>query len=177
MKLSTLLLLLLLLGNRSIAQLSNTSYTNTAGEKVLRLELILPVTKNEAWKYFSSDSLLRKWIAPVAHIELKTGGYILTNYDKNKSLQDKSSITCGIISFLENELMVLKVHLNDNFSKDVAAQDQYLQEIIQFTDFGNGRTKITSSMIGWGKGKDWETTYKFFVAGNEWTYKELAKLF
>ena len=32
-------------------------------------------------------------------------------------------------------------------------------------------------MVGWGQGNDWDKAYTFFEKGNEWTYKELLKLF
>ena len=51
----------------------NTSYTTQTGEKVLRLEMILPIDKKEAWQLFTTDKQLKKWIAPLVHIELKTG--------------------------------------------------------------------------------------------------------
>lgn len=155
----------------------NTSYTDSGGERVLRLEVILPVDKATAWQYFTTDEKLRLWIAPLAHIELKTGGYIITNYDKNKTLDDKSSIKLDIINYLQGEMLTLKVKLNDNFSKKAQAEDQNLQEIIQLVEVDKTHTKIISSMIGWGQGPDWDKTYSFFVKGNEWTYKEILKLF
>lgn len=160
----------------SNAQVENTSYVNKSNEKVLQLSIILPVEVQEAWNYFTTDSKLAKWIAPVAHIELKSGGYIVTNYDKIKTISDSSSIKLGIISYLENKLMILKVDLNNNFSKKVQEEDQNLQEIIELVPIAPGKTKIISSMVGWGEGKDWEKTYDFFLKGNEWTYKELLKV-
>ena len=153
----------------------NTSYTNQSGEKVLRLECVLPVSLTDAWKLFTTDEKLKKWIAPLVHIELKTGGYIITNYDKSKSLSDSSSIKLPITSFIENEILVLKIILNDNFVKSVRESDENLQEVIQFIKVDEQHTKIVSSMIGWGTGADWDKTYAFFVKGNEWTYKELLK--
>ena len=76
--------------------LKNTSYVNRSGEKVLRLEINLPVDATTAWKLFTSDGKLKKWIAPVAHIELRAGGYIVTNYDSTKDLSDNSSIKLPI---------------------------------------------------------------------------------
>ena len=160
----------------SNAQVENTSYINQSKEKVLQLSVIVPLDKKEAWELFTQDAKLSQWIAPVAHIELKSGGYIITNYDKTKALSDSSSIRLGIISYLENELLILKVELNNNFSKKVQAEDDNLQEIIQFVTVAPGKTKIISSMTGWGQGQDWEKTYDFFVKGNEWTYQELLKL-
>jgi len=157
------------------AQVNNTSYINASGEKVLQLTMTIPLDAKEAWKYFTVDSLLSLWIAPVAHIELKNGGTILTNYDKTKSLSDSSSIKLDILSYLENELLVLKVKLNAHFPLKTQEEDQHLQEIIQLVPVTPGKTRIISSMIGWGRGKEWDQTYDFFVKGNEWTYRELLK--
>ncbi len=49
--------------------LKNTSYTNQSGEKALRIETTLPVDLTAAWKLFTDDERLKKWIAPLAHIE------------------------------------------------------------------------------------------------------------
>jgi hypothetical protein len=155
----------------------NTSYISGNGEKMLQLEAVLPVDLKDAWQLFTTDTGLVKWIAPVAHIELKTGGYILTNYDKTKSLSDSTSIKLGIINFLENELLTLKVNLNSSFSPKVKAEDGNLQEIIQFVSVSPKQTKVISSMVGWGKGEEWDKTYGFFERGNIWTFEEMLKLF
>lgn len=177
MKKTSLFLTLCLISSiTSKAQVENTSYINQSNEKVLQLSIVVPLDKKEVWAFFSQDAKLSQWIAPLAHIELKSGGYIVTNYDKTKALSDSSSIKLGIISYLDNELLILKVKLNNNFSQRVQGEDENLQEIIQFVSPAPGKTKIISSMIGWGEGKDWEKTYDFFLKGNEWTYKELLKI-
>ena len=159
------------------AQVKNTSYITPSGEKVLRVELTIPLDKKGAWQLFTKDAELKKWIAPQAHIELQTGGYILTNYDSTKTLADSSSIRLPIVNYLDQELLTLKVILNNHFPKQVQDEDDNLQEIIQFVPVASNQTKIISSMIGWGKGPAWDKTYDFFVKGNTWTYEELRKLF
>jgi uncharacterized protein YndB with AHSA1/START domain len=155
----------------------NTSYTNESGEKVLRLEIILPLSISSAWQLFTTDQQLKTWLAPVAHIELKTGGYILTNYDSTKKFTDKSSINSPIINFITNELLTLKVNLNDNFPKSAIAADTNLQHIIQLIKTDRKHTKIISSMVGFGDSTDWDKTYDFFLQGNDWTFKKILKLF
>ena len=155
----------------------NTSYINQSGEKVLRLECELPADHSTAWKYFTQDEKIKMWMAPLAHIELKSGGYIVTNYDKTKLLSDSTSIVLPIISFIDNELLVLKVNLNNSFPKSTRDSDDQLQEIIQLIKVGEKRTRIISSMTGWGNGSEWDKTYDFFAKGNEWTYNELLKCF
>ena len=169
-------IILMLLSFQANSQtLKNTSYKNQSGEKVLRLEIILPVDIESAWKLFTVDEELQKWIAPLAHIELQSGGYIITNYDSTKSLSDSSSIKLPILSYLDNELLVLKVILNDHFPKSVRDSDENLQEVIQFKKIDANNTKIISSITGWKAGADWDKTYNFFVRGNEWTYEQLLK--
>jgi hypothetical protein len=119
---------------------------------------------------------LKTWLAPVVHIELKTGGYIVTNYDSTKKLTDKSSIHSRIINFITNEMLILKVNLNDNFPKSAIAADSNLQHIIQLFEIDSQHTKIISSMVGFGNGSDWDKTYDFFLKGNTWTFGELLNL-
>lgn len=161
----------------TIAQVTNSSHSTATGEKVLQLSIVVPLDKKAAWKLFTEDDQLKKWIAPLAHIELRTGGYIVTNYNKDKSLEDSSSIRLGIINYLENELLVLKVKLNNNFPAKARNEDGNLQEILQFKEVSPGKTKIISSMVGWGTGTEWDRTYDFFEKGNDWTFKEILKLF
>jgi hypothetical protein len=157
--------------------ISNTSYQTASGEKVLRLEFVLPISQSDAWRYFSSDDMLAKWAAPLAHIEMRTGGYLVTNYDKSKSLSDSSSIRTTITNYIEGQLLTLKVKLNNSFPKSTQNEDQNLQEIIQLIAIDPQHTKIISSMVGWGQGQEWEQTYSFFDKGNTWTYDQLLKLF
>jgi hypothetical protein len=159
------------------AQVTNSSYINQYGEKVLQLSIIIPMDKKEVWKLFTTGEGLKKWIAPVAAISMKTGGYIKTNYDANKIADDSTSIQLGIINYLEYEMMTLKVNLNNSFPEDVKAADNNLQEILQFSDAGNGKTKLVSTMVGWGEGDHWNNAYAFFEKGNDWTFKEILNLF
>jgi uncharacterized protein YndB with AHSA1/START domain len=163
--------------NETIAQVTNSSYTTQYGERVLQLSITVPMKKNEVWKLFTTDEGLQSWIAPVAKIDMKTGGSIRTNYDKTKSVDDSTAIRLDIINYLEYEMLTLKVNLNNSFPAEVKKQDNNLQEIIQFADSGNGQTKIISTMVGWGQGRDWDSAYSFFEKGNDWTCKEILKLF
>jgi uncharacterized protein YndB with AHSA1/START domain len=160
-----------------MAQVTNSSYTTRLHEKVLQLSIIVPMNIQSVWNLFTTEEGLEKWIAPVVKIDMRAGGTIRTNYDKNKTAEDSTSIVLGIINYLEYNLITLKVNLNNNFPEQARNEDQNLQEIIQFEDLGDGKTKIISSMVGWGQGSHWDKTYDFFEKGNTWTYQEILKLF
>ena len=158
-------------------EVTNTSYVTSAGDRVLRIEFIIPEARSEAWKLFTTAQGLKKWAAPVVAIDYRIGGRILTNYDQAKSLRDPGTIRLPILNYLEEEMITLKVNLNDKFPADLRRQDGNLQEIIQLQDLGDGRTHITSSMLGWGTGAHWDKAYSFFAAGNAWTYQQLVANF
>ncbi|HTY57887.1 MAG TPA: hypothetical protein VMF59_03680 [Bacteroidota bacterium] len=156
-------------------EIVNSSYAASNGERVLRLESVVPISRGEAWKLFSTREGLRKWIAPVVAVDFRVGGVILTNYDSTKTTADAGTIRLPILSYIEGELLTLRVVLNDKFPASARREDQNLQEIIQLLDAPGGKTRIISSMIGWGKGPGWDSTYNFFARGNTWTYRELLR--
>lgn len=177
MKRKIILLIFILVVIKSQSQVSNTSYITEYGEKALQLSIIVPLNKIETWKLFTTEEGLKKWIAPVVKIDMKVGGSIITNYDKSKSVEDSSSIKLNIINYLQQEMLTLKVNLNNNFPLSTKKEDKNLQEVLQFIAVGEDKTKIISTMIGWGQGSDWDKVYSFFERGNKWTYEEILKLF
>lgn len=166
-----------LISNNLNAQVANTSYVTQYGEKVLQLSIIVPINLKETWKLFTTDEGLKKWIAPVVKIDMKIGGSIRTNYDENKTVDDTTSIKLDIINYIEYEMLTLKVNLNNSFPPEAKKEDKNLQEILQFVKVDDNKTKIISTMVGWGQGSHWDKAYSFFEKGNDWTYKEILKLF
>ena len=156
-------------------EVRNTSYITKSGERVLRIETVVPVLTENVWKAWTTPQELSKWIAPVVALDLKIGGTISTNYDRKATIGDAGTIRLPIINYIEKQLITLKVNLNEKFPKSIRDEDYNLQEIVQIVDLGDGKTKVVSSMVGWGAGKDWDQTYDFFARGNEWTYRQLAK--
>jgi uncharacterized protein YndB with AHSA1/START domain len=157
------------------AQVKNISYKTYLGEKVLCFSFIVPVNKEKAWKLFTTDSLLTRWIAPAVNTKpakSKNGNSISKDDTKKRPPSDSSYIKLKAITYLENESLTLKVDLSNDFSKTVQQQADDLMETVQFIDTGDGKTKIVSSMTGWGIGEEWDKVYNFFVTGNEWKYNK-----
>lgn len=177
----TRLFLIVILGQLTFsnlnAQVTNSSYVNQYGEKVLQLSIVVPSNIKETWKLFTTDEGLKKWIAPVAKIDMRTGGVIKTNYDRSKSVDDTTSIRLDIVNYLEYEMLTLKVNLNNSFPPEAKSEDKNLQEILQFVKLDESKTKIISTMVGWGQGSHWDKAYNFFEKGNDWTFREVLKVF
>lgn len=166
-----------LAGGARAEETQSRSLTNSVQERVLRTEAIVPASPKDVWKAFTTVEGLKTWIAPVVAIDMRTGGSISTHYDKTATIGSPGTIRLGIENYLEGELITLKVKLAKQFGEKVCAEDQDLQEIIQIVPWAGGGTKVISSMVGWGTGKEWDNAFGFFAKGNEWTYKQLVKSF
>jgi hypothetical protein len=161
----------------SAQPVQTTNLVTESNERVLRIESIIPASPNAVWKAFATEEGLKKWVAPVVALDLRVGGTLSTQYDKKASIGSPGTIRLGIVHYLEGELITYKVNLTDSFKAKARAEDQNLQEIIQIVPWTNGTTKVISSMIGWGTGKEWDDTYNFFAKGNVWSYQQLVKCF
>lgn len=163
--------------NNLLLSVTNLDLVTATHERVLRIEGIVPAPAAEVWKAFSTAEGLKTWIAPVVSIDLRVGGVISTHYTKTATIGSPGTINLPIINYLEGEMLTLKVNLNENFTAKARAEDKNLQEIIQIIPASSNSTRVVSSMIGWGTGKEWDDTYKFFSRGNAWTYRELIQSF
>ena len=155
----------------------NSSFIAVNGEIFLRFEIIVDTSIAETWKLIATEEGIKKWMAPVATLDLRIGGMLKTNYNQNAKIEDKGTITLGIISYIPSEMLTYKITLNELFAEKCRKEDKNLQHIIQLTSLGQNKTKITSVMVGWGQGKEWDEAYSFFEKGNVWTFKNLAKSF
>ncbi len=158
-------------------QVQNNSFTTSTGEKMLRFELILDTLLKAVWDAFTTEEGIVGWEAAKAKLDLKVGGTLLTHYDKNANPGDKGTIVTNIPTYIPMELFIFKVNLNENFPEKCRNEDKNLQEVVQFTSISKNKTRITSTMIGWGTGEEWDKVYNFFEKGNKWTYEKLVKMF
>ena len=158
-------------------QVYTTNLVTESKERVLRVESIIPASPAAVWKAFATEEGLKKWVAPGVALDLRIGGTLSTHYDKKAGIGSPGTIRLGIVHYLEGELMTYKVNLNGSFAAKARAEDQNLQEVIQIMPWTNGTTRVVSSMVGWGTGKEWDDAYKFFAKGNAWSYRQLVKSF
>jgi uncharacterized protein YndB with AHSA1/START domain len=155
----------------------NKSFVSENGERFLRLELVVDASIEEVWEAFTTEEGIKTWMTPVVKLDFRIGGSALTNYNKDAKPGDEGTITLGIINYIPYEMLTYKVTLTSVFPEKCRNEDENLQEIIQFKPVKKNKTKIISTMVGWGEGKDWDQTYSFFEKGNKWSYEELLKRF
>jgi len=157
----------------SIEAVRNTSTTTQNGEKVLRIETIVPASSEKVWRTLTTAEGWKTWAAPVVAVDFRIGGTISSHYDANAKIGSPGTIQLGIVNYLEKEMITFKVKLTAQFPEKTRAEGQNLQEIVQIIPIDSTHTQVISSMVGWGTGKEWDEVYKFFAKGNEWSYQQL----
>ncbi|CAN5535558.1 hypothetical protein BH10BAC3_BH10BAC3_33460 [soil metagenome] len=155
----------------------NNSFIAANGERFLRFEIVVNTTINETWKMIATEAGIKKWMAPVANLDLRIGGMLQTNYNETAKIDDKGTIMLGIINYIPSEILTYKITLNELFAENCRKEDKNLQHIIQLKSVGQNKTKIISTMAGWGQGKEWDEAYNFFEKGNKWTFQKLLNAF
>lgn len=142
----------------------NSSY-EAAGERVLRHEIIVSASVEEVWRAFTTAEGLRTWVAPVVEFELKTGGKFHSNYQPQAKVGDPGSIYNTVLSYVPLRMLTFKIGLTQAFPEG-PRQAGTLFAVAEFEPLGKRKTKVTLSMAGWGKGKEWDEVYGFFEKNN-----------
>ncbi len=153
----------------------NKSFTTPNGERVLRLDLVVDTSLEAVWKLFTDPEQITTWEVAQVKLDLRMGGSMMTHYKKDATLGGPGTITLGIINYLPMEMITYKVTLTDVFPEKCRNEDDNLQEVLQFKKLAENKTLITSSMLGWETGPEWDDVYNKFDKGNTWTYQQLVK--
>mgnify|MGYP000176853787 CR=1 FL=1 len=119
-------------------------------------------------------------MAPVGHVDLRSGGTIRTNYDPCAAEGDDGWITNRIVNFVPGRFITLQANLEPQreaewMNETIYARRDSLYSVIEFEEVSESRTRITIWGLGYGDGLEWQTMLGFFTAGNEWTFGQLRK--
>ncbi len=157
-------------------QVRNTSFRGPSNERVLRHEVVVDASLEDVWKTLTTSQGLESFMAPVAYVELKTGGRFDSNYRAASSLTDPGTIHNMVLCYVPLEMFAIKVNLTAQFPAE-ARDAGTLFAVLALKDLGHHRVQVTESMGGWGEGRDWDDTYGFFDWGNAYTLGQLYRRF
>ncbi len=131
-----------------------------------------PISK--VWQAFSTKQGLESWMAPVADVDMKVGGLMLSNYDANGSLEDESAIANSILSFEPERMLSLKA---SKFPKDFpfvkAAKKTW--SIFYFTPISVNTTEIKVVGLGYTDSEESKKMRSFFEGANSYSLNQLKK--
>lgn len=158
------------------AKTTDASFTSPNGERVQRLEIIIPgVSVAQAWEMVSTSQGLRAFVAPVTDIELKYNGKYFTNYNPAAKIGDPGTIYNTVLAYVPQQMLAIHVKLGKAVFPATVADADRLNAILEIKDLGDNRVRVSETMVGWQAGEDWDKVYKFFETGNAYVLGQLYK--
>ena len=147
------------------AAVADTSFVAPDGSRTLQLSITIKSPVALLWKAFADAAEFRKWSAPVAAIDLRTGGSIEASYDPKKPIGDADNIRHRILTYLPERLLVFQ---NIQAPAGLKGREALAKvvSILEFTPLPRGLTRVTLSQTGWGDDPAANGLYGFFQKGN-----------
>lgn len=134
----------------------------------------------EIWRHYTDAQYVSRWMAPVAQVDLRTGGSIRTNYDPCATIGGEGTIDLSIVTFVPERFLLLQADLEPQenaawMNPAIFERREHLFNLVEFEAIGENRSRIISWGLGYGQGKEWDTMIGFFNQGNAWSYGQLRK--
>jgi uncharacterized protein YndB with AHSA1/START domain len=158
------------------AAVVDTSFTAPDGSRTLQQSITIAAPVAILWKAYADAAEFRKWSAPIAAIDLRTGGSIEASYDPAKAIGDPNNIRHRILTYLPERLLIFQ---NIQAPTDLPGREAFARvvSILEFTPLGAAQTRITLSQTGWGDDAAAKGIYSFFQKGNAQVLVHMQKTY
>lgn len=145
-------------------------------EGVLRQEIEIDASVDEVWAAFTTKEGVESWMVPQAEIDLRVGGKMRTNYNRNGTIGDATTIESTIIGLEPKRMLSLKVTKPPKgFPFPKAIENTWAE--FYFDEVGPKRTRVRVIGFGYGENEESQKMREHFRTGNAWTLKQLQKKF
>lgn len=145
-----------------------------AGERILCHAMVVPMAPAEVWRLISTSEGWQSWAAPVAHVDLRTGGGIETSYNPAGRIGDAGNIRNRVIAFTPERLLVIQIaDAPPGFPHADLARE--LTTALELEPLGAGQTRVRITMMGFRDAPGFDALYDFFDRGNAFTLTKLSE--
>lgn len=142
----------------------------------LRFELTVDAPVEQVWEAFTTKAGIESWMVPLGDVDLRVGGLMRTNYNREGTFDDASAIAHRIMSFEPNRMMAFQVvKFPEGFPHVEASKGTW--NVVRLEGVGEKRTRVVLTGAGLREGPQVDQMVQFFQAGNRWTLEQLRKKF
>lgn len=162
--------------SKDFPEVSDTSFTEANGDKVLQLSLVVPGSRKDVWTRFTTSEGYRIWATPMARIDFGVGGMIEASYDFKAKVGDPDNIRNRIVAYAPERMLVQR---NENAPASLPGREKFseIATIIELADAGPGATRVTITGVGYKPGEPYDTLLKHFNWGNAYSLMQLKNSF
>jgi hypothetical protein len=161
---------------KDFPEVTDTSFVQANGDKVLQLSLTVPAARADVWRRISTGEGYQAWAAPVATVDARLGGIIEDSYDPNARIGDPDNIRNQIVVFSPGRVLAVK---NVQAPAALPGRKEFadITTIIELDDAGSNSTRVTLTATGYKPGEPYDTLYRHFSWGNAYSLMELKTSF
>lgn len=157
------------------AAIRDTSFTAADGTRAIQFSAWLAASPADVYRTISTPEGWKTWAVPAAFGEVKLNGVLETSYNKDAKPGDATNIKQQFMDLVPNRRVAFRtIQTPAGFPHP----ELYKQTVatLELTPEANG-TNLRFTHSGFGKGKEFDELYGFFVEGDKQTMEELRKLF
>jgi hypothetical protein len=157
-------------------QVTDGSFVEADGSKVLQLSLVIPADRKAVWARFTTTDGWKAWATPMAKVDFRLNGLIEASYDANAKLGDADNIRNRIIAYVPERMLAQK---NENAPASLPGREKFgeIVTVMEFEDAPGGGTKVTINGVGYKPGEPYDTLFKHFAWGNAYSLMVLKTSF
>ena len=144
-------------------------------ELVLIQEFTVKAPIGSVWEAYTTKEGWESWAVPMAEVDLKVGGFIKTNYNREGEIGDSTTIVTHIINYVPQRLITLQAELTDNFPEFMKKEAEDFFNVIYFDEQEGGITQVRSFGIGYKNTPKYLSLMEYFIPANEKTLLSLIE--
>lgn len=160
---------------KDFAEVTDTSFVQTNGHKVLRIAIEVPAPRKAVWERFTTTEGYRAWAVPVAQVDGKLGGIIEGSYDFKAKIGDADNIRNQIVLMQPERTLAIR---NTHAPAALPGRAEFgeVVTVMAFDDVAGG-TRVTLTAMGYKPGEPFDTLYRHFSWGNAYSLTKLKESF
>jgi uncharacterized protein YndB with AHSA1/START domain len=146
------------------------------GERILRHQALINAGLKQVWEAFTTSQGLMSFAAPFVNLDFRVGGTWESSYERDAQPGDPANIINEILSYLPMEMLSIRIKQTPPGFPHPEIGKQ-LWTVNQFEACDKRRTQVTTTMLGWQEGPEWEEVFEMFKRGNALTLGWLYERF
>jgi uncharacterized protein YndB with AHSA1/START domain len=136
-------------------------YPKEVSNRILRKEIVIPASRSEVWKAWTTTEGVNSFFSPYARIELRPGGPFEIYFSMDAPYGSRGAEDCHILTFIPEELLCFEWNAPPKFPE---LRKKRTQVVIRFIEEGEDQTRLELSHVGWGTEPEWGGVYDYFDA-------------
>ncbi|MCB9849245.1 MAG: SRPBCC domain-containing protein [Phycisphaerales bacterium] len=137
------------------------------GERVLHKEVVVPASRADVWRAWTTSEGLAEWWVKESKIECKVLGpyemYLVPDAEEGK----RGGESARVLSYIPLEMFSFEWTFPPKIPalRDAGAKTHV---VLRFDELDDGNTRVRFDQLGWGVGEDWDAGYAYF--DKAWSY-------